>query len=131
MPTEAKLDEIGAGLEHSLRKPLLHRETGLEDSKGKAIKVLKLKHFPTTEMLELQSYYHGDRFVSFISSGLWPARSPNFSTCGFYLYEAVKQNVFRPNFHLIQDLKQNVRRKITPVSRRISIRDVNFLQMCQ
>jgi hypothetical protein len=85
MPTEEKLDEIGARLEYYLRKSLPHRRSGLEYSKEKAIKVLKLKQFPITEMLDLQSYYHGDRLVSFISSGLWPARSPKFITCGFYL----------------------------------------------
>jgi hypothetical protein len=85
MPTEEKLEEIGARLEHYLRKSVLHKRPSLEDSKEKAIKVLKLKQFPTTEMLELQSYYHDDRLVSFISTGLWSARSPNFMTCGFYL----------------------------------------------
>jgi hypothetical protein len=38
----------------------------------------------------------------------WPAHSSNLNPCDFYLCGIVKQNVYRSNPHIIEELKGNM-----------------------
>jgi hypothetical protein len=42
------------------------------------------------------------------TNSLWPTLSLDFSTCGFYLCGAVKQNVYRSNPSTSEELKENM-----------------------
>ena len=40
---------------------------------------------------------------------MWPPRSPDFSTCGFYLLSYLKGKVYELNFHVLYELRKNIR----------------------
>jgi hypothetical protein len=46
-----------------------------------------------------------------ISHGLWPARSPDLTPCGFYLWDNLKGKVCRTNTHIEEESKENTQRE--------------------
>lgn len=67
-----------------------------------------------------------------ISTGLWPARSPDLSACDFYLWGNLKQKVYKNNPRTVEALENEIRRAIAEITeaelRRVSL---NFLRRCQ
>jgi hypothetical protein len=49
------------------------------------------------------------------SRDLWPARSPDFTPCDFYLWGNFKDKVYKTNPHTEEKLKKNIRRDILEV----------------
>jgi transposase len=43
-----------------------------------------------------------------ISKGLWPPRSPDFNPCDYFLWGAIKENIFAKKPQTIDELKQHV-----------------------
>jgi hypothetical protein len=50
-----------------------------------------------------------------ISSGLWPARSPDLNPCDFYLWGNLKNKVYSNNPRTLVELKQSIRETISSV----------------
>jgi len=51
----------------------------------------------------------GDRFLT---SMLWPARSPDLNPCDFSLWGTLKANVYNPKPETIEQLKENIKREV-------------------
>lgn len=51
-----------------------------------------------------------------VSKNLWPPRSPDLSTCDFYLWGYLKGKVYEQNPHTIDDLKDNIRNCIRSIT---------------
>ena len=67
-----------------------------------------------------------------ISRGRWPARSPDLSACDFYLWENLKQKVYRRNPQTLVDLENEIRRVISTIKQEELQRvSQNFLRRCQ
>ena len=49
------------------------------------------------------------------SKGLWPPRSPDLTTCDFYLWSSLKSKVYANNPRTLEDLKDNIRTEILRV----------------
>lgn len=47
-----------------------------------------------------------------VSKGLWPPRSPDLSTCDFYLWGSLKGKVYGSNPKTLEELKENIRSAI-------------------
>jgi hypothetical protein len=43
---------------------------------------------------------------------LWPARSPDFNPCGFYLWRNVKDKMCPNNAHALREVKGSIRETI-------------------
>ena len=52
-----------------------------------------------------------------ISKGLWPPRSPDLSSCNFYLWGTLKQKVHANNPHNLDQLKENITNAIRRITR--------------
>ena len=69
-----------------------------------------------------------------ISKGLWPPRSPDLSSCGFYLSGTLKQNVYANNPHNLDQLKENIINAIRKITREelqaVSANVVKRVQKC-
>jgi len=50
-----------------------------------------------------------------VTKGLWPPRSPDLSTCGFYLWGYLKGKVYANNPKTLEDLKENIRTEIRKI----------------
>nr|XP_020451198.1 uncharacterized protein LOC109957565 [Monopterus albus] len=51
-----------------------------------------------------------------VSNGLWPPRSPDLSTCAFYLWGKLKQKVYASNPHTLDELKENITNTIRSIT---------------
>ena len=63
------------------------------------------------------SYVHeafGEEFT--VSTGLWPLRSPDLSTCNFYLWGNLKGKFYSNNLHTIEESKTNIRNAIAEIT---------------
>jgi hypothetical protein len=56
-----------------------------------------------------------------VSKGLWPPRSPDLSTCDFFLWGYLKGVVYKTNPHTLEELKDNIQTAIQAI-------DVNVLR---
>ena len=69
-----------------------------------------------------------------ISKGLWPPRSPDLSSCDFYLWGTLKQKVYANNPHNLDQLKENItnfiRRIIREELQAVSANVVKRAQKC-
>ena len=52
-----------------------------------------------------------------ISKGLWPPRSPDLSSCDFYLWGTLKQKVYANNPDNLDQLKGNITNAIRRITR--------------
>jgi hypothetical protein len=57
-----------------------------------------------------------------VSKGLWPPRSPDLSSCEFYLWGYLTGKVYENNPRTINQLKENICRTIEAI-------DINFLRL--
>ena len=48
--------------------------------------------------------------------GLWSPRSPDLSTCDFYLWGNLNSKVYSNNPHTIEELKRNIRNTIAEIT---------------
>jgi hypothetical protein len=53
----------------------------------------------------------GDRIIS---SGIWPARSPDLNPCDFFFWGCSKGNVYNINSRM-EELKENIRKEIANI----------------
>jgi hypothetical protein len=53
--------------------------------------------------------------VPYTRAGLWPPRSPDLSTCDFYLWEYWKGKVYGTNPHTLDELQENIRSAIETI----------------
>jgi hypothetical protein len=51
-----------------------------------------------------------------ISRGLWPPRFPDLTPCDFYLWEILKDKVYKTNPHTLEGVRNNIRREISTIS---------------
>ena len=51
-----------------------------------------------------------------VSNGLWPPRSPDLSTCYFYLWGNLKGKMPSNNPHTIEEFKMNIRNAIAEIT---------------
>ena len=69
-----------------------------------------------------------------VSKGLWPPRSPDLSTCDFYLWGYLKGKVYEQNPHSIDELKDNIRNCISSITQveleRVFLNMLNRAQTC-
>lgn len=79
--------------------------------------------------LNLIAEFFEDRVIS---TGLWPARSPDLTVCDFYLWGNLKNKVYKSNPHTLEELKQNIRTEINAISEAELLRvNGNFLKRCR
>jgi hypothetical protein len=50
-----------------------------------------------------------------ISSGIWPARSPELNPCEFFFWGCVKDKVYKSNPRMEEEVKENIRKEIANV----------------
>jgi hypothetical protein len=43
-----------------------------------------------------------------ISRGLWPPQAPDLTPCDFYLWESLKDKVYKTNPHSLEELRNNI-----------------------
>jgi hypothetical protein len=48
----------------------------------------------------------------FLAKGTWPARSPDLNPCDYFLWEYLKDIVYKPMPKTLDDLKVNIEREI-------------------
>jgi hypothetical protein len=69
-----------------------------------------------------------------VSKGLWPPRSPDLSSCDFYLWAYLKVKVYENNQKKIDELKENIRRSIEAIDidvlRKISLNVISHAKKC-
>ena len=58
----------------------------------------------------------------------WPPRSPDLSTCDFFLWGYLKSRVYSHKPRTFNDLKETVRQEIRPIDRRLLARVVDDLK---
>jgi hypothetical protein len=51
-----------------------------------------------------------------IRHGLWPLHSPDLTTCDFYLWGRLKDNLYKTNPNTLEDLRNNIRLEISTIS---------------
>ena len=51
-----------------------------------------------------------------VSTGLWPPRSPDMTTCDFYLWGNLNGKAYSNNPHTIEELKTNIRNTILEIT---------------
>ena len=51
-----------------------------------------------------------------VSTGLWPPKSPDLSTCDFCLWGNLNGKVYSNNPHAIEELKTNIRNTIAEIT---------------
>jgi hypothetical protein len=61
--------------------------------------------------LQALSDVFGDRIIS---SGIWPALSPDLNPCDFFFWDGLKDNVYNRNPRM-EKLKENIRREIANI----------------
>jgi hypothetical protein len=54
----------------------------------------------------------GDRIIS---SGIWPACSPNLNPCDFFFWGCLKDKVYNSNPQTEEELKENIHREIADI----------------
>jgi hypothetical protein len=54
----------------------------------------------------------GDRIIS---SGIWPARSPDLNPCAFFFWGCLKDKAYSSNPRTVEELKENIRREISNI----------------
>jgi len=52
----------------------------------------------------------------------WPPRSPDLSTCDFFLWGYLKLHVYAHKPHTLNDLKEAIRQEIRPIDRQLLAR---------
>jgi hypothetical protein len=67
-----------------------------------------------------------------VSRGLWHPRSPDLNLCDFYLWGKLKDKVYGKNPHTLDELKDNIRVKISHITRE-ELRHVagNIFRKCE
>jgi hypothetical protein len=50
-----------------------------------------------------------------VSKNLWPPRSPDLTTCDFFLWGHLKSTVYKSNPHTIQELKDNISHAVAAI----------------
>jgi hypothetical protein len=63
--------------------------------------------------MQVLSDVFGDRIIS---SGIWPARSPDLNHCDFFFWGCLKDKVYSSNPRTKEELKENIRSEITNIS---------------
>jgi len=67
------------------------------------------------------------RLISLRGDVGWPARSPDLSTCDIFLWEYLKEKVFKHRPRSLRDLKERIRQEIDAIPPEITRRVVkNF-----
>jgi hypothetical protein len=51
-----------------------------------------------------------------VSKNLWPPRSPDLTTCDYFLWGHLKSTVYETNPHTIQELKGNISHAVAAIS---------------
>jgi hypothetical protein len=95
-------------------------------------KVLKMISLYVNALLCTLQHIHDVFTERTVTKGLWPPRSPDLSTCDFYLRGCLKGKVYANNPKTLEDLKENIRTEI----RRIDTAELhrvydNMLQRAQ
>jgi hypothetical protein len=71
----------------------------------------------SNENLELLESKFGDRLISRRTRRPWPSRSPDLSTCDFFLWGYLKSKVYANAPNSLQDLRRNIEQEIRGISR--------------
>jgi hypothetical protein len=69
----------------------------------------------------------GDRIIS---SGIWPAHSPDFNRCDFFFWSCLKDKIYPSNPGTEEELKENIRREIANIPSE-QLQRVNQNLFCQ
>jgi hypothetical protein len=51
-----------------------------------------------------------------ISRGLWPPHSPDLTPCDFYVWESLKEKVYKTNPHTLEELRNNIHCETSAIS---------------
>jgi inhibitor of nuclear factor kappa-B kinase subunit alpha len=67
-----------------------------------------------------------------ISSGIWPAHSPDLDPCDFFFWDRLKDNVFNNNPRTEEELKGNICREIANIpAEQLQRVNQNFFPQCE
>ena len=73
-----------------------------------------------------------NRLISRFADVLWPPRSPDLSTCDFFLWGYLKSRVYEDKPRTLDELKEAIRQQITKINRDLLERvEANFLERLQ
>jgi hypothetical protein len=69
-----------------------------------------------------------------VSKNLWPPRSPDLTTCDFFLWGHLKSTVYESNPHTIQKLKDNINHAVAAIDitilHRVYLNMIRRAQLC-
>jgi hypothetical protein len=69
-----------------------------------------------------------------VSKNLWPPRSPDLTTCDFFLWGHLKSTVYETNPHTIQELKDNISHAVAAIDitilYRVYLNMIRRAQLC-
>jgi hypothetical protein len=72
--------------------------------------------------VELRLFLYDGHFISRFGDVPWPHRSPELSTCDFFLWGYLKSRVYTHNPRTLDDLKEAMRQEIRPIDRQLLVR---------
>jgi hypothetical protein len=93
--------------------PFFRELTEEEKTSGYFLQDNATAHTANYSMNEINQVF-GDRVVS---RGLWPPRCQDLNPCDFYLWGKLKDKVYVNNPHILDELKDNIRVKISHIMR--------------
>ena len=50
------------------------------------------------------------------SASAWPSRSPDLTVCGFYLWDNMKDKMYKTNSNTLEEVKQNIKDEIRNIT---------------
>jgi hypothetical protein len=69
-----------------------------------------------------------------VSKNLWPPRSPDLTTCDYFLWRHLKSTVYETNPHAIQELKDNISHAVAAIDvtilRQVYLNMIRRAQLC-
>jgi hypothetical protein len=70
----------------------------------------------SNQNLELLEFKFGERLISRRTQRPWPPRSPDLSSCDFFLWGYLKSKVYANGLNSLQDLRRNIEQEIREIS---------------
>jgi hypothetical protein len=72
-----------------------------------------------------------DKIISHYGDIPWPARSPDFSACDFFLWGFLKSRMFATRIPNLQTLKARIQEEVEAIAHRMlaSVIDISFVDL--
>ena len=82
-------------------------------------------HITSESMTTIRNMFPG-HLISRFGDVPWPPRSPDLSTCDFFLWGCLISRVYAHNPRTLNDLKEAIRQEIRPIDRQLLARVMDY-----